>query len=84
MKKIETLLKEYVSKLSEDNLKFLAGRFTQRLPGDLAEAIDFLSETAEMDRFLSSAKGAWEFYDMLDQVAKYVEFDYDRRIGYKE
>jgi hypothetical protein len=84
MKKTETLLKEYVSKLSEDNLKFLAGRFTQRLPGDLAEAINFLSETNEMDRWLSSAKGSWDFYDMLDQVAKYVKREFDRRIGYKE
>jgi len=79
MKKVETLLKEYVTKLSDDNLKYLDARFGQRLCGDLAEALALMSQTHDIDRWLSSAKGANEFYDMLDLAAKYVEREYNKR-----
>ena len=79
MKKVETILKEYVGKLSDDNLRFLESRLGQRLSGDLPEALSFLAQTNDMDRWLSSAKGAIEFYDMVDTLAKYVEREYKKR-----
>jgi len=79
MKKVETILKEYVGKLSDENLKFLDSRLNQRLSGDLAEALSFLAQTHDMDRWLSTAKGATEFYDMVDTVARNVEREYKKR-----
>jgi|SRR5262252_5168084 len=79
MKKVDTLLREYTSKLSDDNLRFLDSRLGQRLSGDLPEALSFLAQTNDMDRWLSSAKGAIEFYDMVDTLAKYVEREYKKR-----
>jgi hypothetical protein len=56
MKKPNIHLKEYCQKLSDDNVKFLYGRLTQRLGGDLAEAVDFLSSFRDLDRMLGSSE----------------------------
>lgn len=79
MKKPDAFVKDYLSRLPDDGLKFLSSRLGQRLQGDLAEAIDYLSRAPEMDRWLSSAKGAPEFYDMLDTVARLLDREYNRR-----
>lgn len=84
MKKPETILKEYVTKLPDENLKFLDSRLGQRLGGDLGEAVLELSQASEIDRWLAGAKGAVDFYDMLDLVAKYVEREAIKRQQFEE
>lgn len=79
MKKPESLLREYAARLSDDNLKFLCGRLTQRLGGDLPEVLDFYSSTLDMDRWLSSAKTCNELYDMVDITAGFIEKEYAKR-----
>jgi len=81
MKKPETLLKEYAQRLSDENLKFVNGRLTQRLAGDLPEVLDFFSKSNDVDRWLSSAKSCWDLYDMLDTAHKFVDKEYTRRFG---
>lgn len=81
MKKPEILLKEYAQRLSDDNLKFVNGRLTQRLSGDLPEVLDFFTNSNEVDRWLASSKTAWELYDMLDSTHNFVEKEYARRFG---
>ena len=79
MKKPDVYLKEYAQRLSEDNLKFLNQRLSQRLGGDVAEALDFLSGVKEIDRWLSSAASNDEIYDMLDLVESALTAENDRR-----
>jgi hypothetical protein len=81
MKKTDTLLKEYTTKLSDDNLKFLNSRLSQRLGGDVPEVLDFVSQSGEMDRWFHSAKGSWELYDMVDSLYKHVEQECDYRFN---
>jgi hypothetical protein len=81
MKKPEVYLKEYCSKLSDDNVKFLVGRLNQRLGGDLAEAVDFLSGVREIDRWLGSAVDSNEFYDMVDLINNALNKEHDRRMN---
>lgn len=81
MKKPETLLKEYVTRLSDENLKFANGRLTQRLAGDLPEVLDFFSKSNDMDRWLSSAKTCDDFYNMLDFAHKVLDKEYTKRFG---
>ena len=79
MKKPDICLKEYCVKLSEENLKFLAGRLTQRLSGDLPEVLTFLSASREVDRLLTSAETCYELYDMLDAIQLVVVKECERR-----
>jgi hypothetical protein len=72
-KPIDTYLKEYCQRLSDDNLKFLTQRLTQRLLGDTAEVVDFLSPTKEIDKWLCSASSCEDFYGMLDHIQAIIE-----------
>ena len=79
MKKPEILIRDYVGKLNEDNLKFLNSRLGQRLSGDLPEALNFLSGNHEMDRYLASAKTCDDLYEMTDLIEWAVGKECDRR-----
>jgi hypothetical protein len=81
MKKPETGLREYAQRLSDDNLKFVSGRLTQRLSGDLPEVLDFFAENPDIDRWLQTARTGWELYDMLDVAHKTVDKEYTKRFG---
>lgn len=80
MRKSDTMLKEYVQKLNNDNLKFLSDRLNNRLNGDLAEALNFMSNNQELDRWLSNARSSEDLYDNIDTAQEYVFREYDRRI----
>lgn len=73
------ILKEYVSRLTDENLRFLDLRLKHRLTGDLADAVNLLSSSPDMDRHLSHSKGADDFYDALDAIQKAVERESRRR-----
>ncbi len=79
VKKPDICLKEYCQKLSEENLKFLAGRLTQRLGGDLAEVLTFLSGVREVDRLLASAETCYDVYDTLDALQVVVIKECEKR-----
>ena len=55
-KKPDSLLREYASNLSDDNLNYLNSRLTQRLQGDIVDALDVFHKTNDnICRWLSSA-----------------------------
>lgn len=72
MKKSDLVLKEYVSRLSDENINFLQTRFEQNRAGDLADCLDFMSRNQDMDRLLCSALSVDEFYSVVDQIVEYV------------
>lgn len=79
MRKLDVILKEYVSQLVVDNLKFLSLRLDQRIGSDLAEALDAVSECQEIDKWLASAKSCDEFYNMIDTLQEYVDRELNKR-----
>lgn len=79
MKKPDIYLKEYCQRLSDENLKFLAGRLNQRLTGDIAEVLDFFSSVKEMDRWFSTANSCDELFDMIDLTHSLVAKEHERR-----
>ena len=66
MRSSNSLLREYVSTLSYKELLFLKTRFSQRVGGDLGDAVNFVSKNEEMDKWLLSAECAEDFYQMID------------------
>ena len=79
MKKVEAILNEYVRRLSDDDLGFLRMRAVQNLFGDRSDITSFVQRDREIDRWLSGAAGADEFFNMLDQLGDAVVDEYDRR-----
>lgn len=80
MKKLDTVLKEYVSRLSLDNLKYLAVRLEDRIGADLAEALEACSSCQDLDRWLSSAKSYTDLYDMVDTIQEYISRELGKRV----
>jgi len=79
MKKSDTYLKEYCQKLSTDSLKLMNERLTLRMSGDLGDVVEYLSNTREMDRWLSSAQNSNELYDMIDEFGENVHAELEKR-----
>ena len=80
MKKLDTVLKEYVSRLGLDSLKYLAARLEDRIGADVAEVLDACTSCQDLDKWLASAKSYTELYDMIDTIQEYVIRELDKRI----
>lgn len=59
---------EFASKVSDDELRFVALRLAEKHPGDLPEALDYLSKKSDMDNILSSAGTAADVFDLCDGI----------------
>jgi hypothetical protein len=79
MKKPEFIVREYVGKLSDENLRFMQTRLQNRLAGGVAAAVDYLSAVPEVDKWLSTAKSGDEFFEMVGLVTDHVERETKRR-----
>ena len=51
----DAVVKEYVKRLSQDDLSFLGLRFKQNLTGDKAEIANKLAEDEEIDKWLATS-----------------------------
>ena len=67
-KDLRTTVTEYVNSLSDEEARWLADRLTERLSGDLAEALKIMSRHKRMDAILSAADCANGIFDLCDQI----------------
>lgn len=79
MKSVDTMLKEYVRRLSDDDLRYLFSRYSQLLCGDRAEVLNFLSQTKDLDRWLAGAGSSFELFNMVDELGELVTEAYNDR-----
>jgi len=73
------ILVEFISSLSEEDLRLIATRLTDRYSDDLPEALNFLSRHKRIDGVLKATKTADELYDLIDQMQSIAEKECDRR-----
>jgi hypothetical protein len=79
MKKPEVLLREYVRKLNEADLNNLHKYYGYNLSADRAEIAHIYSSDKEMDKWLSSATSADEWFDMVETAGEYIQREYQWR-----
>lgn len=72
-------LVEFAGSLSEDDLRFLNSRLAERLQGDVAEALEFMSHFKVVDSMFSAAKSAAEVYDICDSVTEVLQKECKKR-----
>lgn len=75
----KSVLVEFVSSSSDEELRFLNSRLTERLQGDIAEVLDFLSNHKTVDSILAAAKSADEVYSICDTITECVQKEYKKR-----
>lgn len=78
MKKYD-ICKDFVRKLSDENLRYFKSKLAQRLGGDVGEVVEFVQKNSEMDRWLGSARNAEEFFDMIDHLDDMIESEIEKR-----
>jgi len=77
--KSDSVLREYVCKLSDEDLDYVAGRLGQKLFGDVADALTFCSQCPEVDRVLKDQSSSEDFYNTLDTLEFIVDKEVSRR-----
>jgi len=77
--KTGVMLNEYVKRLPDGVLYDLRMRIKQNLSGDRAVVANILAQDKEIDKWLSKATDADDFFDMLELVGEYVMKEYGRR-----
>ena len=77
--KADAVVKEYVKRISDDDLAYLGIRFKQSLCGDRADIALKLAEDEDIDRWLSTSSGADEWFDMLEAISEQIKLEYSRR-----
>ena len=70
MKKPDATIREYVRKLSEDELQFLVSAVSLKLGGDIGIVAEMLQKDVFMDKMLLSAENATEWFNLLDRVGE--------------
>jgi len=80
MKKTDFMLRECVSKLPIEELRFLGQRLNERIGSDLAEATEALSHIPEIDKYLSMAQSGDQFFDMVDLITKQISKELEKHI----
>lgn len=70
---------EFAGSISEDDLRFLNARLVERLQGDVAEALEFMSHFKALDSMFSAAKSAEEVFDLCDGVTEVLQKECKKR-----
>lgn len=79
MKKIDTVLREYAKKLSDDTLYHLISRLSQNLCGDLAEVANVLAQDKAIDYLLSTANSSDEWFNLVDMINDAIKKEATKR-----
>ena len=73
------VLREYVKKLTNEQLEFLRIRFRQRLCGDMSDIAVELAKDPDVDAWLQESANADEWFNMMDKVGGFIDKESDRR-----
>lgn len=79
MKKNESVLLEYVLRLSDDDLRHLSMITNQNISGDRVEIANYVGHNKSIDRWLASADSSNEWFDMIDLVGEHVRSEMQNR-----
>ncbi len=83
MRKQNDGLRDYVRGLNDDDLRFLGIRLSQRLRGDVAEAMEFVQNHPDADHVLKAANDVDEFFETVDQLDYFVQQESRKRNSYE-
>jgi hypothetical protein len=73
-KSTDQQIKECVKKISEEDLKYLYTRLSQRLGGDIGEAMSLIqNQYPELNKVLSAAPTCTEVYNLIDIIDRCVQ-----------
>ncbi len=75
------IIKNFLRKLSENELDFIASRLFDQYGGDVANVTEFLQKNSEIDKILQT-DCIDSFYEVLDAVKEFTVVELRRRSQY--
>jgi hypothetical protein len=75
----KSIVLEYSSTLSDDALRLLALRLSEKFSGDIGEALNEMSIDKKMDALLASAESAESLFIMLDHIRDVLQKECKRK-----
>lgn len=78
------MVKEYVRRLSDDDLNVIVERLTQVVCGDRADVSRFFEKDKDLDKWLCQAKSAFDWFDRVDSIEEQAILEQGRRQKLKE
>lgn len=74
-----SLMKEYCTRASEEDLVALVELLPQTIAGDRASACTILQRDKEVDRWLAQASGADDWFAKVDGIGEQAELELQAR-----
>ncbi len=78
-KETRSVVAEYAACLSDEQLRDIISRLSDKFQDDLATAISLMSKDRRMDNVLSIASSGVSFYELLDQIKNCLAHDLKKR-----
>lgn len=79
-----SLIKEYCSRITDEDLQSLSAVLPQQIAGDRAFACSILQKDKEVDRWLSQANSADDWFNKIDSIGEIALVELESRNSKKE
>ena len=80
----DAVVKEYVRRLSDEDLSAIIERSSQPIRGDRADISFLFQKDKEIDRWLMQSKGAFDWFDRVEMIEEASSAEISRRQKPKE
>jgi hypothetical protein len=78
-KKDSLAIKEYVQKISNEDLNYILERLDQPICGDRADLASIFEKDQDLDRWLYKSKSAEDWFDKLDIIQEVAIMEMSKR-----
>lgn len=75
-----SLIKEYCSRISDDDLALLSQLLPQTIAGDRSRSCLVLQKDKEVDKWLSQASGAEDWFNKVDEIGEHATIELESRM----
>lgn len=82
--KSESIVKEYVRRIPDEDLSTIVERSVQPVCGDRADVSLIFQKDKEIDKWLCQSGGAFEWFDRVDLIEEQAVVELNRRQKIKE
>lgn len=74
-----SIVKEYLNKLSDDDIMFMIQRIEQPCCGELASISSMFEKDYEIDKWLCQSKSAQDWFDRIDLIVNMASVELNKR-----
>lgn len=82
--KQDSVVKEYVRRVSDEDLSMIVERLSEPVKGDRADVSLLFEKDKDLDKWLCQSKNAFDWFDRVDQIQNLAVSELTRRQKVKD